>query len=83
MLVMTTKNNNSNNSTLIVIILALMFLGFSPISEPHLFGKVNWLLGGAIGMKAIDWFDLFMHGGSLIISIVLLIKLVIGALKKK
>jgi hypothetical protein len=37
-------------------------LGLAPfVPEPHLWGKLCWLLGGAIGMKSIDWFDLLQH----------------------
>jgi phosphoglycerol transferase MdoB-like AlkP superfamily enzyme len=81
--VMTMKNKTSNNSTITIIALSLLFLGFSPINEPHLFGKVTWLLGGAVGMKPIDWFDLIMHGGSLIISIILFVKIIFLSINKK
>jgi hypothetical protein len=38
-------------------------LGLAPfVPEPHLFGKVHWVLGGAEGMKSMDWFDLVQHG---------------------
>jgi hypothetical protein len=38
-------------------------LGLAPfVPEPHLFGKIRWVLGGAVGMKAMDWFDLAQHG---------------------
>jgi len=38
-------------------------LGLAPfVPEPHLIGKLRWLLGGAVGMKPIDWFDLVQHG---------------------
>lgn len=38
-------------------------LGLAPFApEPHLFGKVRWVLGGADGMAAMDWFDLALHG---------------------
>lgn len=37
-------------------------LGLAPFSEPHIVGKVKWLLGGAEGMQGMDWFDLFLHG---------------------
>lgn len=38
-------------------------LGFAPfVPEPHIVGKLRWLMGGAIGMKPIDWFDLVQHG---------------------
>lgn len=33
---------------------------FTP--EPHLFGKVRWVMGGAHGMGPQDWFDLLIHG---------------------
>lgn len=37
-------------------------LGLAPFApEPHLFGKIKWLLGGANGMTATDYFDLFLH----------------------
>lgn len=38
-------------------------LGLAPfVPEPHLIGKLRWLIGGAVGMKPIDWFDLVQHG---------------------
>jgi hypothetical protein len=38
-------------------------LGLAPfVPEPHLIGKLRWLMGGAVGMKPIDWFDLVQHG---------------------
>lgn len=43
-------------------LVASLTLGLAPFSEPHIIGKLNWLLGGAVGMKGMDWFDLFLHG---------------------
>lgn len=38
-------------------------LGLAPfVPEPHIVGKLRWLMGGAVGMKPIDWFDLLQHG---------------------
>ncbi len=38
-------------------------LGLAPfVPEPHIIGKLRWLMGGAVGMKPIDWFDLVQHG---------------------
>ncbi len=37
-------------------------LGLAPWSPPHIIGKVKWLLGGAVGMQPMDWFDLVLHG---------------------
>lgn len=46
-----------------LIILLCLTLGLTPFfPEPHIVGKVKWILGGANGMKAIDWFDVLLHG---------------------
>lgn len=38
-------------------------LGLAPfVPEPHIVGKLRWLMGGAVGMQPIDWFDLLQHG---------------------
>jgi hypothetical protein len=38
-------------------------LGLAPFfPEPHLFGKLRWVAGGAEGMGTMDWFDLLLHG---------------------
>lgn len=43
-------------------LLISLTLGLAPFDEPHILGKIKWVKGGAIGMKPIDWFDLFLHG---------------------
>jgi rhodanese-related sulfurtransferase len=44
-------------------LLASLTLGLAPfVPEPHLFGKIRWVAGGAVGMAPMDWFDLVMHG---------------------
>jgi hypothetical protein len=44
-------------------LLASLTLGLAPFfPEPHIWGKLLWVLGGAVGMKSQDWFDLAMHG---------------------
>ena len=46
-----------------LIILLCLTLGLLPYNpEPHFWGKLKWVAGGANGMKAMDWFDFFMHG---------------------
>jgi hypothetical protein len=48
---------------LLIALLASLTLGLAPFTpEPHLFGKIKWILGGGVGMKAEDWFDFVMHG---------------------
>ena len=57
----------------LMLVLSLT-LGLAPFfPEPHIWGKIKWILGGAEGMKPIDWFDTLFHGFPwflLIISIV-------------
>lgn len=43
--------------------LLCLSLGLAPfVPEPHVFGKLRWVAGGAIGMQPLDWWDFFMHG---------------------
>jgi hypothetical protein len=45
------------------VILLCLTLGLAPfVPEPHIVGKVRWLLGGAEGMQPLDYFDLLLHG---------------------
>ncbi len=44
-------------------LLASLTLGLAPFfPEPHIVGKVMWVLGGASGMEFKDYFDLVFHG---------------------
>ena len=44
-------------------LIASLTLGLAPfMPEPHLWGKLKWVAGGAKGMGLMDWFDLAMHG---------------------
>lgn len=46
-----------------LIILACVTLGLAPfVPEPHIVGKVRWILGGGRGMQLIDWWDTLQHG---------------------
>ncbi|MBK8632096.1 MAG: hypothetical protein WAT92_09275 [Saprospiraceae bacterium] len=45
------------------ILLSILTLGLAPFApEPHIFGKVKWILGGGEGMQLMDYLDLLMHG---------------------
>jgi len=45
-----------------LVLLLCLTLGLAPyFPEPHLWGKLKWVAGGAIGMAFMDWFDLLMH----------------------
>lgn len=46
-----------------IVLLLCLTLGLAPFSpEPHIWGKIKWIAGGATGMQAIDWFDVVQHG---------------------
>ncbi|MEO9892433.1 hypothetical protein [Aurantibacter sp.] len=45
-----------------ILILLCLSLGLAPFfPEPHIWGKLKWVLGGAVGMKLQDWFDIILH----------------------
>jgi hypothetical protein len=47
----------------LLLILGCLTLGLAPfVPEPHIWGKIKWIAGGAEGMQPMDWFDFFMHG---------------------
>jgi len=63
-----------------IIILFCLTLGLAPFfPEPHFWGKLKWIAGGANGMQLMDWFDTLMHG----FPFVLLLRLVIIKLRSK
>ncbi|MCA1762594.1 MAG: hypothetical protein LC664_06350 [Flavobacteriales bacterium] len=58
-------------------IILCLTLGLAPFQpEPHLVGKWRWLLGGAEGMAAMDWFDLVLHTFPFILLIVFTAKFI-------
>lgn len=51
-----------------IIVALCLILGFAPfVPEPHLWGKLKWVAGGAVGMGALDWFDLLWHAAPFIL----------------
>lgn len=61
------------NNYRIVLILCLT-LGLAPFfPEPHIWGKLKWIAGGAKGMGMKDWFDVLLHGSPWLLLIRLLI----------
>ena len=61
-----------------LFLMASLLLGLAPFApEPHIWGKLKWIIGGAEGMKMMDWFDFLMHGTPwflLILSLLLKLK---------
>jgi len=63
-----------------LVILLCLTLGLAPFfPEPHIWGKLKWIAGGAKGMQAMDWFDVVLHG----FPWVLLIRAIILKITKK
>lgn len=53
------------------LLLLSLTLGLAPfLPEPHIFGKIQWVLGGAVGMQMMDWLDLLMHGAPWLLLII-------------
>lgn len=64
------------------VLLMCMTLGLAPfVPEPHIWGKLKWVIGGSVGMQPMDWLDLVFHGTPWVILIILLINKVIEKLK--
>ena len=60
--------------------LLCLTLGLAPFfPEPHVWGKLKWVLGGAEGMTFTDWFDLLLHG----FPFVLLVWIIVSKITKK
>jgi len=45
------------------VLLFCLSLGLAPFfPEPHIWGKLRWIAGGAVGMQPMDWLDTLFHG---------------------
>lgn len=63
-----------------LVLIACLTLGLAPfVPEPHIWGKLRWVAGGAVGMKPMDWFDLAFHG----LPWLLLLRLIVLKIFKK
>ena len=63
-----------------MVLFFCLLLGLAPFfPEPHLWGKIRWVAGGAVGMGLMDWADLLWHGAPWI----LLIRLGVLAVQKR
>lgn len=64
-----------NNKTVFFALLLSLSLGLAPFSpEPHIIGKVRWILGGAHGMQVMDYFDLLLHGFPWVLLFIAVVK---------
>ncbi len=63
-----------------IIFLLCLTLGLAPFfPEPHVWGKLKWIAGGANGMQFLDWFDVVLHG----FPFILLVRLLVLKFKRK
>jgi hypothetical protein len=69
---------------LVISIIGCSTLGLAPYSpEPHIIGKIKWVVGGANGMTSRDYFDLILHGTPWVILTVTLVVMAINGLNKR
>jgi hypothetical protein len=66
-----------------LLILLCLTLGLAPFfPEPHIWGKIRWIAGGANGMAFQDWFDVVFHGFPFVLLLRLIFIKIIGIFKK-
>lgn len=59
----TVESSDKMSEQLKMALLLSLTLGLAPfVPEPHIVGKIKWVMGGAKGMELLDWGDLLMHG---------------------
>lgn len=64
------------------VILLCLTMGLAPfVPEPHIWGKVKWLAGGAVGMGPMDWFDVVLHGFPWVLLLRLAVKTLMGLVR--
>lgn len=55
--------NDRDRKNWLISLVASLTLGLAPVfPEPHLWGKIKWIMGGAKGMQFMDYFDFLLHG---------------------
>jgi len=64
----------------VLFLVASLTLGLAPFNPPHIWGKLKWVAGGAVGMGMEDWGDLALHG---IPWLLLILSLALRIPKKK
>lgn len=57
---MSFKKNVFSVKTALIFCATIGLAPFSP--EPHIWGKIKWIAGGATNMQTADWLDVLLHG---------------------
>lgn len=69
---------NTTKESFKFFLIASLTLGLAPFfPEPHIIGKIRWVIGGGHGMETMDYLDLLLHGTpwvGMIISVILNLK---------
>lgn len=66
-----------------LLVMLSLTLGLAPFfPEPHVWGKLKWVAGGAVGMAPMDWFDLLLHGTPWLLLILWGVRFLIQKLNK-
>jgi hypothetical protein len=48
---------------ILIALVASLTLGLAPFDpEPHIWGKLKWIAGGANGIELLDYWDALLHG---------------------
>ncbi len=69
------RPSTRNGSRLMMALVLALTLGLAPFfPEPHIWGKLKWIFGGAKGMQLIDYFDLVLHGGPWVYLVLTVLK---------
>ena len=61
-----------------IIIVVSLAIGLAPYTPPHIVGKIQWILGGGVGIQIMDLFDLLMHVAALFFAVFSIIMILIG-----
>lgn len=68
--------------SIFIPLVACLTLGLAPFSpEPHILGKLRWILGGGVGMEPMDWFDTTLHGSPFIWLIIAFVKVTLKKIR--
>lgn len=72
------KPSKKLNNLFMPVVLSIT-LGLAPfVPEPHVWGKLKWVAGGAVGMQPMDYFDLVLHGAPWVWLMVMVVRSVMG-----
>jgi len=68
--------------SILIPLVACLTLGLAPFSpEPHILGKLRWILGGGVGMEPMDWFDTMLHSSPFIWLIIVFVKVTLKKIR--